>query len=119
MKKLTTTLLTFLLLIPVAWARERAIKPVKATAAKQALLIGNANYAYAGRLRNPVNDAKAIGSTLEELGFNFTTVTDGDKRPMDQAIRNRPKITLIKCWNLIIDNLGIEHRTGRHQRNPA
>ena len=52
MKKLTATLLTVLLLIPMTWAQERAIKPVKATAIKQALVIGNANYAYAGRLRN-------------------------------------------------------------------
>ena len=88
MKKLTAILLTVLLLIPVTWAQERAIKPVKATAIKQALVIGNANYAYAGRLRNPVNDARAIGSTLEELGLKVTTVTDGDKRRMDQSIRN-------------------------------
>ena len=88
MKKLTATLLTVLLLIPVTWAQERAIKPVKATAIKQALVIGNANYAYAGRLRNPVNDARAIGSTLEELGFQVTMVTDASQRKMDQAIRS-------------------------------
>jgi uncharacterized caspase-like protein len=61
-------------------------------------VIGNANYAYAGRLRNPVNDARAIGSTLEELGFKVTTVTDTSQRKMDQAIRNRLKITLPRRW---------------------
>tara|TARA_E500000178_G_C16918963_1_gene706261 strand:+ start:905 stop:1096 length:192 start_codon:yes stop_codon:yes gene_type:complete len=57
-------------------------------------VIGNANYAYAGRLRNPVNDARAIGSTLEELGFQVTMVMDASQREMDHSIRNYLKIKI-------------------------
>ena len=78
--------LLLLLALPLSWAQERAIRPVE-TNNKQALVIGNGNYAHAGVLRNPANDARAIGKTLQQLGFKVTTVTDGDKRQMDQAIR--------------------------------
>ena len=83
----TTTLLLLLLAVPLTWAQERAIRPLE-TNNRQALVIGNANYAHAGVLRNPANDAKAIGRTLEQLGFKVTTLTDADERQMDEAIRN-------------------------------
>ncbi len=34
-----------------------------------ALVIGNSNYAAAGRLTNPANDARAIAATLRRIGF--------------------------------------------------
>src|SRR5262245_34913538 len=37
-----------------------------------ALIIGNARYRYAGRLKNPVNDARAIGDAFRRLGFTTT-----------------------------------------------
>jgi len=83
----TTTLLLLSLTVPLGWAQERAIRPLE-TNNKQALVIGNGNYVHAGVLRNPANDAKAIGRTLEQLGFKVTTLTDADERQMDQAIRN-------------------------------
>ena len=82
-----TTLLLLLLAVPLTWAQERAIRPLE-TNNRRALVIGNANYAHAGVLRNPANDAKAIGRTLEQLGFKVRTLTDADERQMDQAIRN-------------------------------
>jgi len=78
--------LLLLLIVPTTWAQERAIRPVE-TNIRQALVIGNANYAHAGVLRNPANDARAIGKTLSQLGFQVTTLTDADERQMDQAIR--------------------------------
>ena len=83
----TTILLLLLVIVPLTWAQERAIRPLE-TNNRQALVIGNANYAHAGVLRNPANDAKAIGRTLEQLGFKVRTLTDADERQMDQAIRN-------------------------------
>ena len=83
----TTILLLLLVIVPLTWAQERAIHPLE-TNNRQALVIGNANYAHAGVLRNPSNGAKAIGRTLGQLGFKVTTLTDADERQMDQAIRN-------------------------------
>ena len=37
-----------------------------------ALVIGNANYTKAPDLRNPVNDARAMGKRLKELGFELS-----------------------------------------------
>ena len=51
-------------------------------------MIGNSDYDYAGLLRNPINDAQAISSTLGELGFKVRIVIDADKRGMEQAIRS-------------------------------
>ena len=85
-KHLICYLLLSFLFIPTHWSQERAIRPLE-TNNRQALVIGNANYEHAGVLRNPANDAQAIGDTLEELGFRVTTLTEANKRQMDQAIR--------------------------------
>ena len=84
------TLLVSVLLVPLAWSQERAIRPVTSeasSATRQALVIGNSEYEYAGRLRNPVNDARAIGSTLQQLGFEVTTLTNLDQRQMERSIK--------------------------------
>ena len=77
--------LLLLLIVPTIWA-QRAIRPLE-TSIRQALVIGNSNYAHAGILRNPVNDAKAIGSTLQQLGFQVETLINASQPEMDQAIR--------------------------------
>ena len=72
-------------------SEQRAIRPVAQTTSsdyRQALVIGNSDYDYAGILRNPINDAQAISNTLGELGFKVRTVIDADKRGMEQAIRS-------------------------------
>ena len=84
-------LLLNLLIAPVAWSKERAIRPVAKAVnpnLRQALVIGNSEYEHAGRLRNPVNDAKAIGSTLQRLGFRVTLLMDADQRRMESTIRD-------------------------------
>ena len=83
----TTILLLLLVIVPLTWAQERAVRPLE-TYNRQALVIGNVSYAHAGVLRNPANDAKAVGRTLEQLNFKVTTLADADERQMDQAIRN-------------------------------
>ena len=52
---------------------------------RTALVIGNAKYTSAP-LRNPVNDARAISSTLEELGFQVTLLEDAGQKKMKRAI---------------------------------
>lgn len=51
-----------------------------------ALVIGNADYQYSGRLKNTVNDANLVATTLKELGFDVIKKTNGTKTEMDQAI---------------------------------
>lgn len=53
---------------------------------KVALVIGNSNYAESP-LRNPVNDATDIESTLTHLGFQVTLGTDLNQMEMENAIR--------------------------------
>ncbi len=75
-------LVSVLLLVPLSWSQERAIRPVSSEASsvtRQALVIGNSEYEYAGRLRNPVNDARAIGITLQEPSFELTAVKNSDE----------------------------------------
>ena len=78
-----------LLAEPMIWSQERAIRPATSEATsenRQALVIGNSEYQYAGRLRNPVNDARAIGSTLQQLGFEVTTLTNLDQQQIERSI---------------------------------
>lgn len=53
---------------------------------RQALVIGNAAYAAAGRLTNPVNDAEDVARTLRELGFTVDLALDLDKARFEDAI---------------------------------
>jgi len=90
-RKILTCCLLITVLVPLAWSQERAIRPVAGVVdsnIRQALVIGNSEYRHAGRLRNPVNDARAIGSTLQQLGFDVTLLTDADQRKMERAIRD-------------------------------
>ena len=54
---------------------------------KTALVIGNSAYDISP-LTNPANDAKAMGNTLRELGFEVDEYVDLDLAGMDEAIRN-------------------------------
>ena len=53
-----------------------------------ALVIGNAAYQNATPLRNPVNDASALGASLERLGFQVHLGTDLDLAEMRALIRD-------------------------------
>ncbi len=56
------------------------------TEKRVALVIGNSRYESAP-LRNPVNDANLMASTLREIGFDVIARTDANLREMQLAIR--------------------------------
>lgn len=58
-----------------------------AAADRIALVVGNARYAQAP-LKNPVNDARLIGETLRELGFDVQIITDADEKSMEDAVKS-------------------------------
>lgn len=51
-----------------------------------ALVIGNGNYAQAGKLNNTLNDANAMASVLQELGFEVIKIIDGSYEQMKNGI---------------------------------
>jgi tetratricopeptide (TPR) repeat protein len=51
-----------------------------------ALVIGNADYKYGGRLANPVNDASDFANVLRKLGFDVIEGRNLDKRGMNEKI---------------------------------
>ena len=78
------------LFLPVPYAyvwalSEGALKLMKAP--KIALVVGNSKYKEAAVLKNPANDAKAIGETLKQAGFEVTTKVDMSRSEMAAAIQ--------------------------------
>jgi uncharacterized caspase-like protein len=64
-----------------------AAAPARAAAGSRvALVIGNANYKI-GALKNPVNDAKAVATTLRNLGFEVTHRENASLREMLDAFQ--------------------------------
>ena len=64
--------------------QDRRIQPIVAHR-QVALVIGNSAYA-SNPLRNPVNDAQAMGQRLRELNYDVTVVTDAGYESMGRAI---------------------------------
>jgi uncharacterized caspase-like protein len=60
--------------------------PAPAAEARFALLIGNGAYQHAPNLQNAVNDATDLEQTLKALGFQVATLTNGDRRAMEESI---------------------------------
>ena len=52
-----------------------------------ALVIGNASYAHAPSLANPLNDATDIGASLERLGFAVTTLENAGKSAFERGLQ--------------------------------
>jgi hypothetical protein len=52
-----------------------------------ALVIGNGNYANAGALANPSNDARAVAASLREIGFDVAEGLDLGRGQMEDHIR--------------------------------
>jgi formylglycine-generating enzyme required for sulfatase activity len=55
---------------------------------KFALVIGNANYIYSNKLKNPINDAVDMRSALQSLGFQVDYLSDVNIGRMKTAIIN-------------------------------
>ena len=53
-----------------------------------ALVIGNSDYQYGGKLDNPVNDARSMDQVLKAVGFDVIKYEDLDQKMMRQAIDN-------------------------------
>jgi hypothetical protein len=53
-----------------------------------ALVIGNGNYANAGVLPNPPNDAQAVASALRDVGFDVALGRDLDRSAMERQLRD-------------------------------
>ena len=52
-----------------------------------ALVIGNASYAHAPALANPLNDASDIGAALERLGFAVTRLENADQAALRRGLQ--------------------------------
>lgn len=52
-----------------------------------ALLIANSEYDHTGKLKNPLNDARAISQSLAALGFEVEIVENADRRSLGKAIK--------------------------------
>jgi hypothetical protein len=84
MKNILLLSITFFLLFSDALGQEKKI----------ALVIGNATYINGGSLKNPVNDANLIATTLSDLGFEVTKLTNATLVQMqDAVIKFTEKIT--------------------------
>jgi hypothetical protein len=51
-----------------------------------ALVIGNADYQFSGKLKNTVNDANLMAATLHDLGFDVIKKNNASKSEMEQTI---------------------------------
>lgn len=51
-----------------------------------ALVIGNSTYSSVASLDNPSNDARVIGATLDQMGFEVTLLIDADQAQMKRGI---------------------------------
>ena len=56
------------------------------TARRLALIIGNANYANGGSLQNPINDVRAMETTLKGLGFTVLKYENCSQSTIKRAI---------------------------------
>ncbi len=71
---------------PYAWVWAQSEGSVKLLlASKQALVIGNSGY-KGSPLKNPANDARAIGEALKGVGFDVTTKLDASHADFTQAV---------------------------------
>ena len=52
-----------------------------------ALVIGNASYAHASSLANPLNDATDIGAALNRLGFSVTRLDNADYSDLRRGLQ--------------------------------
>jgi len=75
------TLLSSLFLLSCA-----AIQPPLQTESRVALVIGNADYQFIDKLKNPVNDAKDMSKALEDLGFEVIQEENANRQTMETAI---------------------------------
>lgn len=83
---------TLILISTLAHAQSNlSMKPAttdNTSSKRTALLIGNATYTNATSLRNPLNDARAMGEALRSLGFEVTQRTNLDRANLEVVIND-------------------------------
>ena len=70
-----------LLVLSVAFAGPALAAP------RAALVIGNASYAHAPALSNPLNDAADVGAALERLGFEVTRLENAGQAALRRGLQ--------------------------------
>jgi len=78
-----------LLALPAAAERVQSLAPTQPAPGNErrvALVIGNGAY-KSSPLRNPVNDARAVGRALADVGFAVMVLEDGTRAGMHRAVR--------------------------------
>ncbi len=90
----------------VALARLGRLNQPKASAApsagkRVALVIGNSNYAHAGVLDNPVNDARGVTSSLRRLGFTVKDYYDLNRSQMVEALSDFGDLIAGADWAVV------------------
>ena len=64
-----------------------AFAPPALAGQRVALVIGNASYAHAPSLANPLNDANDMGAALERLGFAVTRMDNADQVELRRGLQ--------------------------------
>ena len=83
---LWVTLVALMALFVVPPAGAQKVGAGSGSAHRIALVIGNGDYQYGGRLKNPVNDADAMAKTLKDLGFEVILCKEATSQQMVNAI---------------------------------
>src|SRR5262245_24811991 len=65
-----------------------AAGPCLAQGKRVALVIGNSEYKFTGKLGNPRNDAADMAEVMRKLGFSVLEGRDLDKAAMDRTVRD-------------------------------
>jgi len=85
---LSTLILLFLSLDSLHATDARSIQLKKMKEEKRiALVIGNSNYQHLSKLKNPLNDAKAMKEALEVRGFEVIYKENATKREMKKLVK--------------------------------
>ena len=90
----------------IALARLGRLNQPKAAAAhppgkRVALVIGNGNYAHAGVLDNPRNDARGVASSLRKLGFTVKDHYDLNRSQMVEALSDFGDLIAGADWAVV------------------
>lgn len=66
----------------------KKINAAESTGKRVALVLGNSAYQHAAKLKNPVNDARAMTAALKSIGFDVTEVVNASFLDMRNALRD-------------------------------
>jgi len=89
MKVILLLLASILLQAELPWGEDSRAVRIMQSERRIALIIGNSNYrGILSKLKNPVNDARAIKRLLEQRNFNVIYIENATKREMKDKLHN-------------------------------